>query len=93
MRIKNLVLEDLKAHTWSDYQIDGIKKIKILVNPDADFLITLNSEDFYGSYSYEKDVEDVTETSTTEVFEGVEETVDGIEATTEVVYEGDILEE
>ena len=95
MRIKDVLLEDLKAHTLSDYQMDGVKSVKILINPDADFLITLNSEDFYGSYRYEEVAEDVMETSTTEVFtnESAEETVNDVEATTEVVYEGDIIEE
>ena len=95
MRIKDVLLEDLKAHTLSDYQMDGVKSVKILINPDADFFITLNSEYFYGSHSYEEEVEDVTETSTTEVFtnESAEETVNEVDATTEVVYEGDIIEE
>lgn len=95
MRIKDVLLEDLKAHTLSDYQMDGVKSVKILINPDADFLITLNLEDLYGSHSYEEEVEDVTETFSTEAFtnESAEETVNDVEATTEVVYEGDIIEE
>lgn len=95
MRIKDVLLEDLKAHTLSDYQMDGIKSIKILVNPEADFLLTLNSDDFYNAYSCEEAIEDVMEVSTTEAFanESAEETVNDVEATTEVVDEGDTLEE
>lgn len=89
MRIKDVLLEDLKAHTLSDYQMDGVKSIKILVNPDADFLITLNSDDFYNAYRYEEAIEDVTETFDADDFDGeyVKETRDEVEASTEV-FEG-----
>lgn len=95
MRIKNVLLEDLKEHTLSDYQMDGVKSVKILINPDADFLITLNSEDFYNPYGYGEDIEDVTETFDTDDSDGeyVEEIEDEFEETTEVIYESDILEE
>ena len=89
MRIKDVLLEDLKAHTLSDYQMDGIKSVKVLINPDADFLITLNSDDFYNAYRYEETIEDVTETLDADDFDGeyVKETRDEVEATTEV-FEG-----
>lgn len=39
MRVKNPLLEDLKAHRICDYQMDGIKSVEIHVNPDADFIL------------------------------------------------------
>lgn len=100
MRIKNVLLEDIKTHTLSDYRMDGIQCIRILVNPDADFMITLNADDFYSSsYMQSDDYEEaVTEETTSEVLmdennEDVKESAGESATTTEVLDSEDILEE
>ena len=39
IRVKDLILSDLKNHRISDYQLDKVEKISIHINPKADFTI------------------------------------------------------
>lgn len=47
MRVKDMILTDLKAHKISDYQMDGIKDIEICVNPDLAFELHVNGCDIF----------------------------------------------
>ena len=46
MRAKDLILSDLKNHKISDYQLDKIEDIEVQVNPEADFNLSINGEQF-----------------------------------------------
>ena len=42
MRAKDSILADLRVHKICDYQYDGVEVVEIMINPEADFEITMN---------------------------------------------------
>lgn len=47
MRVKDLILADLKNHKINDYQLDKVEKIEIHINPKADFTIQSGEDSAY----------------------------------------------
>lgn len=94
MRGKDIVLADLKNHTLSDYKMDGIQKIRIFINPKADFVLDTGA-DFFDRYyrsdgklgeELEEELEGISEEQTEEEYDESEESDGSLEdvTTTEV---------